>query len=150
MKKRISLVLLTLVVALTLSASALAMSSSELVAQAKSKIDQISPMELQMRLDMGDEILVLDIRNKDEFLSGHIPGATHVDRDLLEFRIESLVPDRDTEFVVNCKSGGRSSLAVEQLVRMGYTNVLNLDGGMLAWMNSGFTVETTLGLFVLE
>ncbi|MBO8126566.1 MAG: sulfurtransferase [Firmicutes bacterium] len=149
--KRISrIVVLTLVLAMALSASAFAaMSAGDLVAEAKGKITQISPMELQMRLEMGEKLLVIDIRNKEEFLAGHIPGAVNVTRDLLEFKIADLVPDPETEFVVNCKSGGRSSLAAEQLVRMGYTNVLNLDGGMKAWMQSGYPVETALGLFTL-
>ncbi len=148
MNKRMSLVVLfSLVLTLALSISASA-SLADLQAEAKSKVQNITPMELNMRLEMGEEIFILDIRNYEEWLSGHIPGATHVHRDLMEMRIEGLVPDYDTEFVVNCKSGGRSLLAAEQLMRMGYTNVLNLDGGMNAWLKSGYTVETALGLFV--
>lgn len=150
MKRRISLAaVLTLVLTLALSVAAGAASLADIQAEAKSKITNITPMELQMRLDMGEELFILDIRNKEEFLSGHISGATNVTRDLMEFKVEGLVPDKDAEFVVNCKSGGRSALAVEQLMRMGYTNVLNLDGGMLAWMKSGYPVETALGSFVM-
>lgn len=142
---RVALLTLLLTLALSLSASA---ALTDLQAETKSKVQNITPMELNMRLEMGEEIFILDIRNYDEWLSGHIPGATHVHRDLMEMRIESLVPDYDTEFVVNCKSGGRSLLAAEQLMRMGYKNVLNLEGGMLAWIKSGYPIQTDLGTFV--
>jgi len=86
-------------------------------------------------------VLFLDVRTEKEYKKGHIPGAMNIPRGLLEFRIAKMIPDRNASIVVYCRSGARSSLATYTLVRMGYRNVKNMDGGWRAWAKAGYPVE---------
>ena len=77
----------------------------------------------------GEDHVVLDVREKEEWDAGHIDGALHIPRGLLEFKIEEAVSDKDKKIVVYCKTGGRASLEVQTLKEMGYSNVSSLEGG---------------------
>jgi rhodanese-related sulfurtransferase len=70
-----------------------------------------------------------------------IPGSIHLQRGLLEFKVDKKLPDKNATVIVYCKTGGRSSLATYTLVRMGYENVKNMDGGWKAWAKAGYPVE---------
>lgn len=116
-------------------------SSKELVAAAKKEIEQISSEQLKSQLN-NDEVYLIDIREKEEFDAGSISGANLIPRGLLEFRIASdnywedkeiTKPAKDQKIIIYCRSGGRGSLATKTLQQMGYTNVVNLDGGFLDW-----------------
>jgi len=76
-----------------------------------------------------------------EFKMGHIPGAVHIERGLLEFKINNQVPDKNAQIVVYCKLGGRGSLSAHTMVRMGYKNVINIEDGWIAWEKAGYPVE---------
>jgi len=82
--------------------------------------------------------LVLDVREREEFLRGHIPNAIHLARGTLELEIEKRAPDPVTEIVTYCGAGNRSALSTDNLQRMGYTNVKSLAGGLQAWIDAGF------------
>ncbi|HXF60881.1 MAG TPA: rhodanese-like domain-containing protein, partial [Caldilineaceae bacterium] len=110
----------------------------QLVQLAKREIQEISPQELKARLDAGEALTVVDIRERDEFIQGHLPGATFIPRGFLELQIEQHQPDRDQPVVVYCAGGVRSALAARNLKEMGYTNVISLIGGFNGWKNSGF------------
>ena len=88
------------------------------------------PFEVKERLKQGDKFTILDVREPDEWASGHIPGAKHIPLGDLEARHGEL--DKTGETVVVCRSGGRSSAACELLATKGY-NVINMPGGMTAW-----------------
>lgn len=77
--------------------------------------------------------LLIDVREPNEWNAGHIPGAIHIPRGILEFKISEVAPDRSTPLVLYCRSGGRSSMSAHQLIGMGYSNVKNLEGGYVAY-----------------
>lgn len=116
--------------------------AADLVAEAKSQIENLGPDEVEDELQRGDAVLV-DIRDAPEREHGSIPGAVHVPRGMLEFRADTTSPyhqeplDPSKRVILHCASGGRSALAVRTLQTMGYENVAHLDGGFDAWKESG-------------
>ena len=118
----------------------------QLVQLAKSQIAEMTPQELHQRTADGEQFTVVDIRERDEFVQGHLPAATFVPRGFLELRIEQVEPDRDVPVVLYCAGGVRSALAARNLKEMGYNNVISLIGGFNGWKNASlpFTVPTVL------
>jgi sulfur-carrier protein adenylyltransferase/sulfurtransferase len=112
----------------------------ELLQQVKSEIAEIDPPEASGLVENGT--LFLDVRERDEWEEGHIPGAVFVPRGNLESRIESVETDRDRPIVVYCAGGSRSAFAAKSLQDLGYTNVVSLTGGYTDWKRNGF--ETVL------
>lgn len=110
----------------------------QLVQLAKQQIQEISPQELKQWLAGGEEITLVDVRERDEFVQGHLPGATFIPRGFLELQIEQHQPDRTKPVVVYCAGGVRSALAARNLQEMGYTNTISLIGGFNGWKNAGF------------
>lgn len=110
----------------------------QLLALAKSEITEISPQELKQRLDNGEELAVVDVRERDEFVQGHLPGATFIPRGYLELQIEQNHPDRDKPVVIYCAGGVRSAFAARNLNEMGYTNTISLIGGFNGWKDAGY------------
>ena len=104
--------------------------------EARSRITEISALETAAAIKRG--ALVLDVREREEFLRGHIPNAAHLARGTLELEIEKRAPDSATEIVTYCGAGNRSALSTDNLQRMGYTNVKSLAGGLQAWIDAGF------------
>ena len=121
-------------------ASQKAMTTEEIVAEAKESICEVTVAEAKDLLDKGG-YLFLDCREPKEYKMGHVPGAVNIPRGLLEFKIANKVPDKSTQIVMYCKKGGRGCLAACTLCRMGYENVVNMDGGWLAWEKAGYPVE---------
>ena len=118
----------------------------QLVELAKSQITEITPSALHQRSADGERFTVVDIRERDEFVQGHLPAATFVPRGFLELRIEQVEPDRDAAVVLYCAGGVRSALAARNLKEMGYANVISLIGGFNGWKNASlpFVVPTVL------
>src|SRR5438067_9934385 len=108
----------------------------KLVADAKRTITEISPQDAAAKLKSG-EATIIDVRDKDEWDEGHIPGATHMSRGTIELDIEENVPDTDAMIICHCGGGGRSALAAETLQKMGYKNVRSMAGGFKAWKAIG-------------
>ena len=108
----------------------------KLVAEAKKYITEISPQDAAAKLNSGDAI-VIDVREKDEWDEGHIPGATHMSRGTIELDIEEKVPDPNAMIICHCCGGGRSALAAENLQKMGYKNVRSMADGLKAWKAAG-------------
>jgi adenylyltransferase/sulfurtransferase len=113
----------------------------QLVQLAKSQIEEISAADLKAWLQAGEELTVIDIRERDEFVQGHLPGATFIPRGFLELRIEQHQPDRDKPVIVYCAGGVRSALAARNLQEMGYARPISLIGGFNGWKNAGYTVK---------
>src|SRR5438270_6233282 len=107
----------------------------KLVAEAKKHITEISPQDAAAKLNSGDAVVV-DVRDKDEWDEGHIPGAIHISRGTIELDIEEKVPDTNAMIICHC-GGGRSALASESLQKMGYKNVRSMAGGFKAWKAAG-------------
>ena len=110
----------------------------ELLRQVKSEIDEVAAPEAAA---LADEPLFLDVRERDEWEEGHIPGAVHVPRGFLESRVEQLVPDRDRSIVVYCAGGNRSAFAAKTLEELGYNDVRSLAGGFTDWTRNGFPTQ---------
>jgi len=108
----------------------------DLLSQAKGQITEISTDDAQKRIESGN-VLVLDVREPDEFEQGALPNVLHIPRGHLEAQIESRATDRDQEIVVYCAGGVRSAFAAKTLQELGYTNVLSMAGGFGKWKDEG-------------
>ena len=137
---------IVMVAALALSASvtiavAADKTATDLVNEAKKKISEISVADAKAKIDSDASVIVLDVREPDEFKKGHIPKATNIPRGLLEFKVAKEIPNKDAQILVYCKSGGRSCLACSTLLEMGYKNAVSIAGGWQAWLKAGYPVE---------
>jgi adenylyltransferase/sulfurtransferase len=108
----------------------------QLVNLAKSEIEEITPNQLQQRLKAGEDLTVVDIRERDEWVQGHIPAARFIPRGFLELQIEQHQPDREKPVVLYCAGGVRSALAARNLKEMGYGKVISMIGGFNGWKNA--------------
>ena len=115
----------------------------ELLARVKEEIDEVGAADARER---QDEAIFVDVREREEWEEGVVPGAVHVPRGQLESRIEGLVPDRSREIVVYCAGGSRSAFAAKALQELGYENVTSLTGGFTDWKRNGFPIETPRSL----
>ncbi|MFL5887781.1 MAG: molybdopterin-synthase adenylyltransferase MoeB, partial [Solirubrobacteraceae bacterium] len=115
-------------------------SSAEVIKQIKERVSEIDPAEV--REDLGNGVVLVDVREGEEFERERIPGAVHVPRGYLESRIEGAVRDRDAHVVLYCASGSRSALAADTLQQLlGYTNVESMTGGITLWKDRGYETE---------
>lgn len=111
-----------------------------LVNDAKQRIKEETFRETKKRLDDGEKLILVDTREDGEWSRGHIPGAIHLGRGIIERDIEKTIPDRTTPIVLYCGGGFRSALAADSLQKMGYRNVISMDGGWRGWTEAGFPV----------
>ena len=115
-------------------------SYQQIVSEALQIVPEVAPADLQSRLSGGEQIVVIDVREPEEFARGKIPGAYTIPRGVLEMQVDGRLP-RESTVVLYCGVGGRSALAAKSLVDMGFDKVENLQGGWSAWTNSGLPVE---------
>ena len=113
----------------------------QLVNDAKSRISQTSVREVKQRLDRGERFNLIDVREESEWAKGHLPGAIHLGKGIIERDVETRFPDANAELVLYCGGGFRSALAADNLQKMGYTNVKSMDGGWRGWTEAGLPVE---------
>jgi molybdopterin/thiamine biosynthesis adenylyltransferase/rhodanese-related sulfurtransferase len=118
----------------------------ELLHQVKAEIEEIDSPAAAGLLDGADPPVFVDVRERDEWEEGHIPGAVHVPRGNLESRIENAVPDRSSRVVVYCASGNRSAFASKTLEELGYEDAVSLAGGFVDWKRNGFPTQLPRGL----
>ncbi len=102
---------------------------------AKTRIREVPATEASQQQAQG--AVLIDVRESDEFAAGHIPGAIHLSKGVLELRIEETVPNTSTPIMCYCGGGSRSALAADNLQKMGYSNVASMAGGFKAWKNDG-------------
>jgi molybdopterin/thiamine biosynthesis adenylyltransferase/rhodanese-related sulfurtransferase len=114
---------------------------SDLFADVKSSVRTLSLDELKARLDRGDRPTLVDVREKDEFRGGYIPGAVHIPRGFLEMQAEQKLPDKKAEIVVYCAGGTRSAFAAKTLAELGYENVISANPGFVRWKDLKYPVE---------
>ena len=116
------------------------MTAKDLVKEAKKTVKSISVAQAKKKMSKKG-VIVLDVRVLKKFKSGHIPGAIHIPRGLVEFKIGKKIKNKKAAILIYCKKGGRACLAGLNLTRMGYKNITNIDGGWKAWVKAGYAVE---------
>ncbi|HLW67065.1 MAG TPA: rhodanese-like domain-containing protein [Gemmataceae bacterium] len=110
----------------------------QLVTDAKKRVRETTVPEIKSRLDRGDKFQLIDVREESEFAKDHLPGAKHLGKGIIERDIETTIPDTGTEIVLYCGGGFRSALVADNLQKMGYSNVISMDGGIREWREKGF------------
>ena len=113
----------------------------KLVNEAKSRVREIDLPGYRKMLEAGESHLLVDTREESEWNAGHVAGAVHLSKGIIERDIETKVPDKDTKLVLYCGGGFRSALVADNLRQMGYTNAISLDGGWKALKESGIPLE---------
>ena len=108
-----------------------------LVQEAKTKIKEVQVPQLKTWMDSGEKLLLIDVREDNEWQAGHAASAIHISRGTLESGIEKAAPDKAQRVVLYCRSGARSALAADTLQKMGYSNVFSLAGGFIAYQAAG-------------
>lgn len=110
----------------------------KIVDDARKRVRETKVDEVKTRMDRGDQFLLVDVREESEYAKDHLPGAIHLGKGVIERDIEARVPDLKTEMVLYCGGGFRSALAADNLQRMGYTNVISMDGGIRGWRERNY------------
>jgi rhodanese-related sulfurtransferase len=113
----------------------------EVVNDAKSRIRQTNVRAVKEKLDRGENFHLIDVREDNEWEKDHLPKAIHLGKGIIERDIEKTIPDASAEIVLYCGGGFRSALVADMLQKMGYTNVISMDGGYGGWRDSGYPLE---------
>ncbi len=113
-----------------------------IVEDAKKRVREVSIDDIKSRLDRGDKFVLVDVREESEYAKDHLPGAVHLGKGVIERDIEERVPELNTPIVLYCGGGYRSALAADNLQKMGYTNVLSMDGGIRGWREKHFPLTS--------
>jgi len=111
-----------------------------IVNDAKTRIKQENFQETKKRMDAGEKFILVDTREDSEWAGGHLPGAIHIGRGVIERDVEKVIPDKSATIVLYCGGGFRSALAADNLQKMGYQNVISMDGGWRGWTEAKFPV----------
>jgi rhodanese-related sulfurtransferase len=109
----------------------------KLVSEAKKKVKETNVADVKRRLEAGEKFLLVDVREDNEWAKGHLPGAVHLGKGIIERDIEQRVPDTGAKVILYCGGGFRSALVADNLQKMGYTNVESMDGGWRGWLDAG-------------
>jgi len=113
----------------------------QLVTQARSHIQETTAQAVFNDMQNGKAPLLIDVRESSEWVKGHLPGALHLSKGVIERDIEKTIPNVETPIILYCGGGFRSALAAYNLTQMGYTQVISMDGGFSEWIKQGYPVE---------
>jgi rhodanese-related sulfurtransferase len=114
----------------------------QLVQDAKKRIRELTVEDVKAKLDRGDRFHLVDVREESEWAKGHLPGAKHLGKGIIERDVEQQLPDTAAEIVLYCGGGFRSALAADNLQKMGYTRVSSMDGGVRDWRQKGYPMTS--------
>jgi rhodanese-related sulfurtransferase len=114
-----------------------------IVNDARSRVQKCTIQDVKRMLDAQERFELVDVREESEYAKGRLPGARHIGKGVIERDIETKIPDPAARIVLYCGGGYRSALAADALGKMGYTNVISMDGGWRGWNEAGFPVETS-------
>jgi rhodanese-related sulfurtransferase len=109
----------------------------KLVQDAKTRVKETNVADVKRRMDAGEKFLLVDTREDNEWANGHVPGALHMSKGIIERDIVQRVPDPGAKVILYCGGGFRSVLAGDNLQKMGYSNVESMDGGWKGWVDAG-------------
>ena len=112
-----------------------------LVNDAKKCVKETNVPDVKRRMDAGEEFVLIDVREESEWANGHLPGAIHLGKGIIERDIEQRVPETGTRVILYCGGGFRSALTADNLQKMGYTNVESMDGGWKDWVGGGYPTQ---------
>jgi rhodanese-related sulfurtransferase len=113
----------------------------KLVDDAKTRVKEADFRDIKRRLDAREKLTLIDVREDNEWARGHLPGAVHLGKGIIERDIEQAIPDKDAPLVLYCGGGFRSALVADTLQKMGYTHVTSMDGGWRGWTTAGYPFE---------
>lgn len=113
----------------------------QIVADAKTRVTECTVADVKRRLAAGEKLTLVDVREESEYAAGHVPGAIHLGKGVIERDAEKKLPDAVAEVILYCGGGFRSALAADNLQKMGYTKVVSMDGGWRDWTQSGGAVS---------
>ncbi len=113
----------------------------KLVNDAKLRVKETDAPTVKARMDKGDKFHLVDVREDSEWQAGHAKGAVHIGKGVIERDIETKIPNKEEEIILYCGGGFRSALAADALQKMGYKNVISMDGGWKAWSGAGYPTE---------
>ena len=122
----------------------------KIVDDAKTRVRETNVEEVKKKIDRGDKFVLVDVREESEYAKDHLPGAIHLGKGIIERDIEARVPDLNAEIVLYCGGGFRSALAADNLQKMGYKNVISMDGGIRDWREKGYPLTVGNQLAVLS
>ena len=108
---------------------------------ASARVPHTTRDAVKARLDAGEAVPLVDVREESEFAAGRLPGAAHLSKGVIERDVEAAFPDPNAELVLYCGGGYRSALAADNLRKMGYANAVSLDGGWRGWTEAGLPTE---------
>ena len=109
----------------------------KIVEETRKRIREVTIDDVKAKLDRGEKFMLVDVREESEYAADHLPGALHMGKGIIERDVEERVPDPATPMVLYCGGGFRSALAADNLQKMGYTQVLSMDGGIRGWREKG-------------
>lgn len=112
----------------------------KLVNDSKKRVKETNVQDVKRRLDGGEKMVLVDVREDNEWAKGHLPNAIHLGKGIIERDIEQRFPDAKTKLILYCGGGFRSALAADNLQKMGYTNVESMDGGWRGWNEAGLPI----------
>ena len=112
----------------------------QVVREAKASVSEVSIDEVKKMIDNREDIILLDVRDREEYETGHIPGAINISRGSLDFKIHLIIPDKNAKIVVYCGLDLRSPLATKSMNDLGYKKAVNMIGGLKAWKEAGYLV----------
>jgi len=113
----------------------------KIVNDAKTRIKELTIDDVRRKQEKGERFTLIDVREDHEWAKGHLPGAVHLGKGIIERDVETKFPDTGAELVLYCGGGFRSALAADNLQKMGYTNVHSMDGGYRGWTEAGLKTE---------
>jgi len=113
----------------------------KLVEGVKTRIRETDVHDVKRRLEAGERFYLVDVREENEWSRGHVPGAIHLSKGIIERDIEKTIPDLSATIVLYCGGGFRSALVADSLQEMGYSNVRSMDGGWREWRQAAYPVE---------
>jgi rhodanese-related sulfurtransferase len=111
------------------------------VNDAKSRVKETNVAEVKKRMDAGEKLTLVDVREDNEWAKGHIKGAVHLSKGVIERDVETAIPNKDQEVILYCGGGFRSALAADNLMKMGYKNAVSMGGGWRGWNEQGLPTE---------
>ena len=113
----------------------------KLVEETKARVKETNSQDVKQRMEKGEKLNLIDVREESEWNKGHLPGARHIGKGVIERDIETAIPDKNAEIILYCGGGFRSALSADNLQKLVYKKVVSMDGGWRDWTERGYPVE---------